>query len=278
MMDELKDGLQLACIRKANLRKQAKGLQKVHLCDCLIDAQSKKQHKRVTAIKQKCNREESKRMWYLIKWTVKDPCSPSVLRVQHVLNREVMEYIIQEDVKQAIQRECEARFLLAHSAPIMKILLGERLRYLSDEALARSIILGTYDIPSDMDPATKLILEKIGKLGVKKVNGEGHNIIILPEDFKRFWQKVNKFTSSPMSGIYYGHYKAAIQDEMSSEVLALQLTVIACENILCGYLYDGDLVFVILKGIYSFKFPKRFLEISFRDLTSSFPLLSILII
>ncbi len=47
-----------------------------------------------------------------------------------------------------------------------------------------------------------------------------------------------------------------------------------CDNILCGYLYDGDFVFVILKGIYGFKFPKRFLEISSRDLT----LFSILII
>jgi hypothetical protein len=81
-MDELKDGLQFACIHNADLRKQAKGLRKVHLRDCLIDAQTKWQHKRVTAIKQKCNREESKRMWYLIKWTVKDPHSPSVLRVQ----------------------------------------------------------------------------------------------------------------------------------------------------------------------------------------------------
>jgi hypothetical protein len=44
-----------------------------------------------------------------------------------------------------------------------------------------------------------------------------------------------------------------------------------CENILRGYLYDGDLAFVILNGIYGFKFPKRFLEISSRDLTS-FPL------
>ncbi len=47
-----------------------------------------------------------------------------------------------------------------------------------------------------------------------------------------------------------------------------------CENIRNGYFYDGDLVFVILKGIYSFKFPKRFLEISSRDLTSSWLLLS----
>ncbi len=33
-----------------------------------------------------------------------------------------------------------------------------------------------------------------------------------------------------------------------------------CENILRGYCYDGDLVFVILKGISIFKFPKRVLR------------------
>ncbi len=44
-----------------------------------------------------------------------------------------------------------------------------------------------------------------------------------------------------------------------------------CENILHGflYVYVFDLAFVILKGIYIFKFPKRFLEISSRDLTSA---------
>jgi hypothetical protein len=87
----------------------------------------------------------------------------------------------------------------------MKTLLGERLRYLSNEALARLIILGTYDIPSDMDPATKLILEEIGKLWVKIVNREGNKIIITPEDFKHFWQRVNKFTLLSMSRIHYGH-------------------------------------------------------------------------
>ncbi len=43
-----------------------------------------------------------------------------------------------------------------------------------------------------------------------------------------------------------------------------------CENIFPGYLYDGDIAFVILKRISIFRFPKRFLEISSRDLTSSF--------
>jgi hypothetical protein len=47
-----------------------------------------------------------------------------------------------------------------------------------------------------------------------------------------------------------------------------------CDNIRNGYLYGGDLLFVIFKGMYGFKFPKGFLEISSRDLN----LLSILII
>jgi hypothetical protein len=232
-MDKLKDGLQLTCIHKADLRKQAKGLCKVHLRDCLIDTQTKRQHKRVAAIKQRCNQEESKQMRYLIKRTVKDPTNPSVLRVQRVVNGEVKDYIVQEDVEQAIQRECEICFTLTHSAPIMKSLLGNGLRYLSDKSLARSIIMGTYEFPSDLDPATRLVLEEINKLGVKILNGEGSKIVITPDDFKLFWQKVNKFTSSSMSGVHYGygHYKAAIQDKLILEVFALQLTVVVRSGI-----------------------------------------------
>jgi hypothetical protein len=55
IMEELKDGLRYCRTQKAELRKQAKGLRKVHLRDCLIDAQTKKQHERVRDIKQTIN-------------------------------------------------------------------------------------------------------------------------------------------------------------------------------------------------------------------------------
>jgi hypothetical protein len=42
MMEELKDGLHYARIQIADLRKQAKGLRKVHLWDCLMDSLEKK--------------------------------------------------------------------------------------------------------------------------------------------------------------------------------------------------------------------------------------------
>ncbi len=73
--------------------------------------------------------------------------------------------------------------MLAHSTPIMNTLLGERLQYLSDNTIARAIMLGTYDIPTNRDPVIKLILEEIGKLGVKLVNEEDSEIIIMPKEF-----------------------------------------------------------------------------------------------
>ncbi len=152
------------------------------------------QHKQVAEIKQKCKCNDSKRMWYLIKRIAKDPHSPSDSRVQRVVEDEVKEYTAQDKVEHTIQRKCKICFSLAHSARIMTTLLGERLRYLLDKALAQSIIMDTYKIPPDGDPATKLILEAIGRLGIKLVNGEGNKIIITSEEFKHFWTRVNEFT------------------------------------------------------------------------------------
>jgi len=66
----------------------------------------------------------------------------------------------------------------------MKSLFGEKLWYLSDEALTKAIITGTYDIPTSLNPATAMILKEIGKLGIKIANGDSNEMIISPEDFK----------------------------------------------------------------------------------------------
>ena len=78
-----------------------------------------------------------------------------------------------------------------------------------------------------MDIATKLLLKEIGRMGIKIVNGEGSKIEIAPEDFKLFWRRVNKFTLSSLLGIHYGHYKAAVQDKFSTNLLSQQLSLIA---------------------------------------------------
>ncbi len=43
---------------------------------------------------------------------------------------------------------------------------------------------------------------------------------------------MGEFTSSSVSGIHNGHYKAAIQCDSCTKILAQQLTVVACSRIL----------------------------------------------
>ena len=102
-------------------------------------------------------------MWYLIQRTAKDPSSPAVLKVQIFKNGKTSTYTKQADIGRVIQKQCEYHFTLAHRAPTTKHTIGAKLTYLSDKEVARSIIEGTYNIPTDLDDATKLILEEIEK-------------------------------------------------------------------------------------------------------------------
>ena len=126
--------------------------------------------------KQVIGREHNVRMWYLIQKTMKDPSSPAVLKVQTVTNGKTSTYTKQPDIERVIQKQCEYRFTLAHRAPIMKHTIGVKLRYLSDKEVDRSIIEGMYTIPTDLDNVTKLILEGIGKMGMKIGNEEGQKL------------------------------------------------------------------------------------------------------
>ena len=93
--------------------------------------------------------------------------SPAVLKVQTLTNGKTSTYTKQPDTERVIQNQCECRFTMAHRAPTMKHSLGVKLRYLLDKDVARSIIEGTYDIPTGLDNVTKLILKEIRKMRMK---------------------------------------------------------------------------------------------------------------
>ena len=63
-------------------------------------------------------------------------------------------------------RRLRSAFHLATEAPIEKTSLIEQLGYLGDSAIAQQIIEGSYDIPDEVDDATALILEEIGRIGI----------------------------------------------------------------------------------------------------------------
>ena len=129
------------------------------------------------------DREENIKMWTNIKHVAKYPRSSQVLKVQRLEHGVVCEYTSKEEIERVVQEECEARFTLAHNVPIMKHSLAGTLRYLKDEDMARAIVDGTYEIPPELDEATKYILQEIGNMGRKTRCGDGHEITITTEDF-----------------------------------------------------------------------------------------------
>ena len=170
-VEEIQDALRYCRIRASDLRRQAKSLRKADLRNCLIAAQEKRDKERARAVKQKMDREENIKMWTNIKYVVRDPRSSQVLKVQRLEHGAVCEYTNKEDIERVVQEECRSRFTLAHNAPIMKHLLAGKLRYLEDEDVAKAIVDGTYDIPPELDEATKYILQEIGDMGKRTRKG-----------------------------------------------------------------------------------------------------------
>ena len=67
--------------------------------------------------------------------------------------------------------------------------------------MARAIVDGTYEIPPELDEATKFILQEIGDMGRKTKCGDGHEITIITEDFQMFWKRVSEWTTSSPSSV-----------------------------------------------------------------------------
>ena len=95
-----------------------------------------------------------------------------------------------------------------------------------DTELAAQIVEGKFEAPDELDDATCLILEEIGRLGVQLTNGEV-TITITKEEFQIFWSRVKERTSSSISTIHYGHYKACAKSDKISNFLAKKVTLIA---------------------------------------------------
>ena len=172
--------------------------------DRLLKTITNKKDEAFKEIKQKINREQTKSHWRSLQKTTKDPPSPPLLKVQTREGNQICTHSDRASLETGIQGTCMGRLTKAHSAPIMKQFLGDKLCYLSDRDVASQIIEGTYDIPTDLDRELTLILEEIGRMGVKIINGYRPPINITPEDYTKFWRRVNEFISSG-GDKHYGH-------------------------------------------------------------------------
>ena len=112
-------------------------------------------------------------MWYFINRSQKDPRSGA----PHIVKQETSlggteDSTCKDDTEGFIFDTIEYRFQLVNDAPISKTTLIDQLGYLADTEIAQQIVEGTFDIPDEIGDSIALILEEIGKIGVKMTNGD----------------------------------------------------------------------------------------------------------
>ena len=112
-------------------------------------------------------------------------------------------------MEQFIFEETEQIFQLAANAPIKTTKLMKQLGYLAYSEISEQVLNRTFIIPSDLDDATALVLEEIGRIGIQVRHGKTI-VTISVDDFCHFWKRLKEGTSSSYYGIHYGHYKASV--------------------------------------------------------------------
>jgi hypothetical protein len=99
-------------------------------------------------------------------------------------------------------------------------MLSELGPFAVNTAAAQAILQGTYTFPAETDEYTREFLNTIQASAPRdprlRISCE-----ITKEDFQKYWKKTKERTSSSISGLHYGHYKAAASNDTLSEIHAL---------------------------------------------------------
>ena len=104
-VEQMKEGLRYTKERKRLLQETHKGLQQVHMRECLVREEAEENLTKVKGIKAKIEREGSKKMWYFINRPQKDPHMPAPHVVQRCVEGNIDDPEIKEEMEGFIFEE-----------------------------------------------------------------------------------------------------------------------------------------------------------------------------
>jgi hypothetical protein len=145
----------------------------------------------------------------------------AVSRIEVMEDGEYVEKTSQEEVEQHTMAMCSARFRLTEDTPLRQEPMLSELGLLAvNSDAAKAILQGTYTIPAEVDDYTHEFLDTIQACAPPDPTAR-ISCAITKEDFQVYWRKTKERTSSSISGLHYGHYKAAASNDYLSEIHAL---------------------------------------------------------
>lgn len=145
----------------------------------------------------------------------------AISRIEVLEEGQYVEKDSQAKVEQHTMAMCSARFRLTEGTPLrvepMRSALGP---FAVHTEMAKAILQGTYVVLEQTDQFTKEFINTIQACAPQDPDLR-LSCTITKEDFQHFWKKSRERTSSSISGLHYGHYKAAAEDDLLSKIHAL---------------------------------------------------------
>jgi hypothetical protein len=107
---------------------------------------------------------------------------------------------------------------MAGEAPICNGDLFDAFGYTANTTAGRAVLNGTYVAPDGTNQATLDLFAAVAK-------------IITPQQWKQYWQVVNKETYSSESGLHFGHYVVGSASDIISYNHTAWVTVVIAHTI-----------------------------------------------
>ena len=130
-----------------------------------------------------------------------------------------------DTVEQKIMENNKSRFQLMESTPPMNESLLSNLGFLSDTDTAKRILNGTYICPEGVDAYTKNFIASLQITAPINLADFIPNTVSL-QDYQAHWKPSKERTSSSISGLHFGHWKAAAESNFLSKLHALFTDII----------------------------------------------------
>jgi len=132
------------------------------------------------------------------------------------------------NVENALCQALQKCFTKAHSSPFLHCQLLADVSLLSCSPAAKEILEGTYHCLDDADNYTKLFLKALKWL---MPHPELVSTVLSPENICTHWHRAKVLTSSSISGLHFGHYKAAISNDLLTHLHACFMQLVFMTSI-----------------------------------------------
>jgi hypothetical protein len=150
--------------------------------------------------------------------------------VQKVINGNIVDITSVDEMNAEIQEALRERFTLALQAPIQMSSLKDRVGTCGEADFAQQRLIDNTNIPSDVDEATRSLIEEMAELR-EKMRDKHEEPIITEANYKGHYGRMKESTSSALSKIHYGHWKAFLQAPELMNFECRTLTLIAKSGI-----------------------------------------------